>query len=157
KYDWRPDPAIPCLADRCGAMSFRSVFIAIVVSFGLILAGFLVNRQRPAPETVRPSASLVRASGKCAECHTQQQHSIVAEYELSLHAQKSVTCLDCHQPATGQEQIAHHGFTISNVVTAANCRSCHETIYQQFLRSRHAAPAWAAVYGEQGLSTEQVA
>jgi len=41
-------------------------------------------------------------------------------------------------------------------VTAANCRSCHETIYQQFLRSRHAAPSWAAVYGEKGLSAEHV-
>jgi hypothetical protein len=41
-------------------------------------------------------------------------------------------------------------------VTAANCRSCHQTEYDQFLRSRHAAPSWAAVYGEKGLSPEQV-
>ncbi|MCC7264237.1 MAG: nitrate reductase, partial [Candidatus Latescibacteria bacterium] len=40
--------------------------------------------------------------------------------------------------------------------TAGNCRACHEPIYQEFLRSRHAAPSWAAVYGEQGLSPEQV-
>jgi hydroxylamine dehydrogenase len=136
-------------------MSFRSVFIAIVISLGLIVAGFLVNRQRPVPETARRSASLVRASGKCAECHTQQQHAIVHEYELSVHAQKNVNCLDCHQPAANQEKAEHHGFTLSKVVTAANCRSCHETIYQQFLRSRHAAPSWAAVYGEAGLSAEQ--
>ena len=53
-------------------MSFRSVFIAIVISFGLIVAGLVINRQRPAEETMRPTASLVRASGKCAECHTRQ-------------------------------------------------------------------------------------
>jgi hydroxylamine dehydrogenase len=95
---------------------------------------------------------------------TQQQHSIVHEYELSLHARKGVTCLDCHQPAqmhesTGkkQEGVDHHGFVITRSLTAANCRSCHETIYQQFLRSRHAAPSWAAVHGEKGLSAEQVA
>ncbi len=35
-------------------------------------------------------------------------------------------------------------------LTAANCRKCHEPVYQQFARSRHAAPSWAAVYGEQG-------
>jgi len=138
-------------------MSFRSVFVAIVVGFSLILAGLLVNRQRPVAETDRASVSLVRASGKCAECHTRQQHAIVHEYELSAHAQKNVNCLDCHQPAANQEKREHHGFTISKVVTSANCRSCHESIYQQFLRSRHAAPSWAAVYGEQGLSTEQVA
>jgi hydroxylamine dehydrogenase len=41
-------------------------------------------------------------------------------------------------------------------LTAGNCRGCHEEIYQQFLRSRHAATSWAAVYGEKGLSPQQV-
>ena len=62
-----------------------------------------------------------------------------------------MNCLDCHQPAAGQEKKDHHGFVISTKLTAGNCRSCHEPIYQQFLHSRHAAPAWAAIYGEKGL------
>ena len=49
------------------------------------------------------------------------------------------------------------GFTINPHVTAANCRTCHEPIYQQFLRSRHAAPAWAAVAGSADFTAEQVA
>src|SRR5262245_1502006 len=137
-------------------MSFRSVFLALVIGFGLVLAGFLINRQRPGVETDQPSAAYVRASGKCAECHSQQQHSIVHEYELSAHAREGITCLDCHQPTEGQKKLDHHGFVISKGLTAANCRSCHESIYQQFLRSRHAAPSWAAVYGEKGLPAEQV-
>ena len=32
-------------------MSFRSVFIALVVAFALVLAGFLINARRPAIET----------------------------------------------------------------------------------------------------------
>jgi hypothetical protein len=138
-------------------MSFRSVFIALVIAFGLVLAGFLINRQRPASETSEGSAAMVRASGKCAECHTEMHYSIVHEYELSAHAAKGINCLECHQPAQKQERVDHHGFAIAKNVTAANCRSCHETEYEQFLRSRHAAPSWAAVYGEKGLSTEQVA
>ncbi len=138
-------------------MSFRAVFIALTIGFGLVISAFLLNRARPPVETAQPTVALIRASGKCAECHTQQQHSIVHEYELSVHARKEVNCLDCHQPAAQQEKSEHHGFTISKVVTAANCRSCHEAQYQQFLRSRHAAPSWAAVYGESGLSAEQVA
>lgn len=138
-------------------MSFRSVFIALVLSFSLILAGFLLNARRPAVETIQPNASFVRATGKCAACHTRTQHSIVHEFELSAHAKKGVTCLDCHQTAAGQSKAAHHGFEISTTVTSANCRSCHETQYQQFLRSRHAAPSWAAVYGEKGLTADQVA
>ena len=137
-------------------MSFRSVFIALVIGFGLVLGGFLVNGQRPAGESSQSSAAMVRATGKCAECHLNRQYSIVHEYELSKHAQKGINCLECHQPQANQGKIEHNGFTISQTVTAANCRSSHETEYQQYLRSRHAAPSWAAVYGEKGLTAEQV-
>jgi len=135
--------------------SFRSVFLAITLGFALIVAAFLVNRARPAGESGQPSPSMVRASGKCAECHYRQQYSVVHEYEMSVHAQKNVSCLECHQPQGNQERKEHHGFTISAHLTALNCRSCHESIYQEFLRSRHAAVSWAAVYGEQGLTAEQ--
>jgi hypothetical protein len=146
-------------------VSFRSVFIALVIGFGLIVGAFLINRQRPRVETEQPSAALVKASGKCAECHIRQHYSIVHEYELSAHARQGINCLECHQPAPGdkhmggkdQEGQEHHGFTITRTVTAANCRSCHEKEYQQFLRSRHAAPSWAAVYGEKAIPPEQVA
>ena len=137
-------------------MSFRSVFIAVAIAFALILAAFLLNRARPKVETEQPTADLVRATGKCAECHIRTQYSVVHEYEMSMHAKKGVNCLDCHQPAAGQEKKDHHGFVISAKLTAGNCRGCHESIYQQFLHSRHAAPAWAAIYGEKGLTPEQV-
>jgi hydroxylamine dehydrogenase len=137
-------------------VSFRPVFIAVVIAFALIVSAFLLNRARPRVETEQPGAAFVRASGKCAECHTQQQYAIVHEYEMSRHAKQGVTCLDCHQPATGQQKTEHHGFIVSTKLTAGNCRSCHEPIYQEFLRSRHAATSWAAVYGQDGLKPEQV-
>jgi hydroxylamine dehydrogenase len=137
-------------------MTFRSVFIAVVIAFGLIVGAFLINRARPSVETEQPTASLVKATGKCAECHTRLQYSIVHEFEMSVHAQRGVNCLDCHQPATGQSGIEHNGFTIVTKLTANNCRSCHAPIYDQFVRSRHAAVSWAAVYGQQGLKPEQV-
>lgn len=137
-------------------MRFRPVFIAVAVSFALILTGLLINASRPKVETQQPTADFVRAEGKCAECHARLQYSVVHEYEMSAHARKGVSCLDCHQPAAGQKKVDHHGFVISDHLTAGNCRSCHEDIYQEFLRSRHAAPSWAAVYGEKGLTPEQV-
>ena len=36
-------------------MSFRSVFVAVVIAFGLIVAAFLINRARPKVETQQPS------------------------------------------------------------------------------------------------------
>ena len=137
-------------------MSFRHVFLAVAIAFVLVLAGFLINRARPKVETEQPSAEFVRATGKCAECHARTQYSVVHEYEISKHAAKGVSCLECHQPAAGQDKKDHHGFVISAKLTAGNCRSCHEAIYQQFLHSRHAAPSWAAIYGEKGLRPEQV-
>jgi hypothetical protein len=137
-------------------MSFRSVFIAVVAAFALIVAAFLINRARPSIETQQPTADFVRASGKCAECHARLQYSVVHEFEMSAHARKGVNCLDCHQPGPNQDKTDHHGFVIAKHLTAGNCRSCHENIYQEFLRSRHAAPSWAAVHGSAGLSKEQV-
>jgi hydroxylamine dehydrogenase len=137
-------------------MSFRSVFIAVVVAFGLIVAASLLNRARPKVETEQPSAELVRATGKCAECHARTQYAVVHQYEMSAHARKGVNGRECHPPAAGQEKKDHHGFVIATTLTAGNCRGCQENIYQQFLRSRHAAPAWAAIYGEKGLTPDFV-
>ncbi len=137
-------------------MRFQGVFVAVIIATALIVAALLVNYYRPATVTNQPTAALVRASGKCAECHANLQYSVVHEYEMSEHAKQHVNCLDCHQPAAGQKGTDHHGFVISLKLTAANCRSCHEGIYQQFLRSRHAAAAWAAVFGSEPFTAEQV-
>lgn len=50
----------------------------------------------------------------------------------------------------------HRGFVIAEHLTAKNCSQCHATEYEQFLRSRHAAPAWAAVRGAEDFTLEQV-
>ncbi|MEO6599740.1 MAG: multiheme c-type cytochrome [Polyangiaceae bacterium] len=136
---------------------FRGVFIAIFLGVALVVAALLVNSRRPAVQTAQPSAALVTASGKCAECHRRETSAIVHEFELSRHAQKGVTCLDCHQAAAGQEKLDHRGFTIARSLTSKNCASCHAAEYDQFARSRHAGPAWAAVNGPQGFSPEQMA
>ena len=138
-------------------MRFQTVFVAIVVAFALVIGAFLINRQRPKVETEQPSAALVRASGRCAECHYRQQYSVVHEYEMSEHARRGVNCLDCHQPTSSQKGKEHHGFIITTEITPGNCRACHYAVYDEFLRSRHAAAAWAAIYGAKGLSAEQVA
>ncbi len=138
-------------------MTFRSVFVAVVIGFALIIGAFLINSKRPSIETEKPNAAFIRASGKCAECHYQQQYSVVHEYDMSAHARKGINCLECHAPAENQQKRDHHGFVIAARMTAGNCRSCHESIYQEFLRSRHAAVSWTAIYGEKGLSPQQAA
>lgn len=141
---------------RCD-MSFRALFIAVVIATALLVAGFLIHSRRPASDLGQPSATFVRASGKCAECHRRETSAVVHEFEWSAHAAKDVNCLDCHRPVDGQPTLDHRGFVIARRLTAANCRTCHPTEYRQYERSRHAAPAWAAVAGAADFTPEQIA
>ncbi|MDE3128981.1 MAG: nitrate reductase, partial [Gemmatimonadota bacterium] len=133
------------------------IFLAIVLATALIVSALIVNARRPAIEVQQPSAQLVEASGKCAECHARETSAIVIEYRRSHHAQKGVTCLDCHRAVAGQDSMEHRGFVIADTVTPKNCASCHAQEYAQFERSRHAAPAWAAVYGSTPFTAAQIA
>ena len=45
-------------------MSFRSVFLAVVIAFALILAGFLVNRARPSSRNRAADSRLCPGVGK---------------------------------------------------------------------------------------------
>lgn len=136
--------------------SFKVVFLAVFLGTALVVAAILLNRRRPTSDTSHPTAALVRATGECASCHREETAAIVAEYEGSVHAQQGVNCLQCHQPADGQESFDHRGFVLAKQVTALNCQQCHAEQYQQFLRSRHAAPAFAAVMGPDAFTDEQI-
>lgn len=134
---------------------FRLVVGAVVLGTALVLAAFLLNRHRPPVEVDQPTAALVKASGKCAECHLRETSAIVHEFERSKHAQKGINCLECHKPVDGQPSVEHRGFTIAKELTSKNCAQCHATEYEQFARSRHAAPSWASVNGSKGMSPAQ--
>jgi hypothetical protein len=138
-------------------MSFRAVFIAVVLSTAMIVSAFMLQSRRPRMEVNRESAALVKATGKCADCHRHETSAVVHEYDMSRHNAVGVNCLDCHQPTKGQEPLDHKGFTITKKLSAANCLGCHPEQYKQYLESRHAAPAWAAVAGKQDFTAEQVA
>lgn len=135
---------------------FRSVFIAVFIGAALVAAAFLVHAMRPEVETSQPTAEAVRATGKCASCHRDETAAIVTEFEHSVHAAEGVTCLDCHGPEEGQLEIEHRDFTITGQVTPKNCAQCHADEERQFLRSRHAAPAFAAVRGGEPFTDEQI-
>lgn len=137
--------------------SFRSVFVAVVLATALLVAAVLFHMERPDVETDQPTPELVRATGKCASCHRDETAAIVEEYERSDHAARGVNCLDCHGPEEGQDSLDHNGFVLAERVTSKNCASCHAEPYRQFLRSRHAAPAFAAVRGSEPFTEEQIA
>lgn len=136
--------------------SFRGVFIAVVIGTALIVSAFLLNSRRPRVELVKGNVALIRATGKCADCHRDETAAVVHEFEMSRHNAAGVNCLHCHQPVEGQEVLDHKDFQITKTVTSANCKQCHPEQYEQYLKSRHAAPAWAAVSGKDDFTPEQI-
>ncbi len=129
----------------------------MVFSTSLVVTALIVNSWRPKYQTAQPTAAFVRATGKCAECHMQETSAVVHEYEMSAHARAGVNCMDCHQVMEGQESLDHRGFVIAKHLTSQNCAQCHAEQYQQYLRSRHAAPSWAAIAGPKDFTPEQIA
>lgn len=97
-------------------MRFQTIFIAVLIATSLMASALIINSQRPAIQTDRASASHVAATGKCAACHRETASAVVHEYEMSRHAEKGVSCLDCHQSVEGQETIDHNGFLISTAL-----------------------------------------
>jgi len=138
-------------------MTFKNIFISIILATAMVVSAFLIHRARPEVELAQPGPEYVRATGKCAMCHINETSAIVHQYSMSKHASQNVTCFECHRPQNGQEEFNHQGFTLARKLTALNCSQCHATEYDQFLRSRHGAPAWAAVTGSKGFTAEQIA
>lgn len=136
--------------------SFKTVFLTLIIAGALVVGAFFIQAQRPEVETQKPSPDLVEATGTCASCHRRETPAIVEEFERSAHIDEGTTCLDCHQPQDGQESFDHRGFTLAESLTSTNCQQCHAEEKRQFLRSRHAAPAWAAVQGSEDFSDEQI-
>ena len=100
-------------------MTFRNVFIAVFVGTALIVAAMLINRARPRIETAQPGPEYVRASGKCATCHSKETSAIVHQFSMSAHAKAGITCYDCHSPQAGQQQNEHNGFTLAKTPNAS--------------------------------------
>ena len=82
-------------------MTFRSVFIAVFLGTAILVAAFVLNSRRPAVDTNRANALMVKATGKCAGCHEKETSAIVRQYERSRHASVGTTCLDCHRSLEG--------------------------------------------------------
>lgn len=137
--------------------SFGAIFATTVVAAALVIAAFLLHGARPEADLDARGPEFVEAVGDCAACHRRETPGVVHLFERSAHAAAGVTCLDCHAPTDAQEPWEHRGFTLTSAMTGGNCAQCHAREYEEFERSRHAAPAWAAVHGARDFAAAQIA
>jgi hypothetical protein len=86
-------------------MSFRPIFIAVVMAFALIVGAFLVNRARPKVETDQPSAAFVRAAGKCGASTAFKLDA--PPRTLSTRDMFVPTCATCHMSGLNGQRVTH--------------------------------------------------
>jgi hypothetical protein len=108
------------------------------------------------------------ATDQCVECHSNPRFLVTnkklydyfQEWELSVHKQEEVACVDCHggNPGESDKQKAHgagvgasdtaSGIYFGNVVKT--CGDCHEEILEGFRESNHFEHMVAGEEEEQG-------
>ena len=85
-------------------MSFRPVFIAVVIAGSLVVAAFVIHslssgdRDQAAGGGPRPRRWKIRTNAI-----GEETSAVVHEVEGSRHVRVGVTCLDCHQSVEGQD------------------------------------------------------
>ncbi len=139
-------------------MTFKNIFISIIIATAMIISAFLIQSARPGIEVSQPGPEYVRATGKCATCHLKETSAIVHQYSISKHASENVTCYECHRSLDGQKEIEHNGFKLATSVTALNCSQCHTTEYAQILKEVvMELQLGQAVTGSSDFTEEQIA
>jgi hydroxylamine dehydrogenase len=76
----------------------------------------------------------------CVNCHKGVTPGIVADYQLSKHAQNDVTCDVCH----GSEHKSASTAKLAKIPTPETCATCHDEKVAQFKKGKHAM-AWTAM------------
>jgi hypothetical protein len=79
------------------------------------------------------------ASKECVDCHAKSSPGIKQQWETSTHAEKGVSCVDCHKAeASDPDAFDHYGAKIATIVTPKDCSRCHQQVGEEFARSHHA-------------------
>ncbi len=99
-----------------------------------------VTRRRVESGEGDAHVSVPASSKACVDCHDQSTPAIIEHWEGSAHAHKGVGCFECHEAQNGDaDAYDHYGQQVATIVTPRDCGRCHETVYDEFSGSHHAA------------------
>lgn len=132
--------------------------IAVILILGAALIIMAIGRAgTPVGEEERPNA-LANSTNECVDCHERTTPGIVQQYGHSTMAAANVDCQDCHEVQSDYAgAVEHEGTYVLNSPTTAMCQKCHQQEVAQYNQSRHALPAYVAVFGSQELTPDLLA
>ena len=82
----------------------------------------------------------------CIACHVSATPGIVVSYTKSNHAEKNISCSQCHNVQEGDPAaFNHNGYEITKIPTPNYCATCHADEVEQNSMSKH---AWTAFIGQ---------
>ncbi len=121
----------------------KRIIIAILGATFLVSLLFVqqreVVRQREEAGLVPAHVVVPAASKECVDCHGKASAGIIDHWKGSMHAQKGVGCVDCHQAERDEpDAFVHYGETMASVVTPRDCARCHPQVGAEFTASHHA-------------------
>ena len=123
-------------------LKMKQVIIAalsLLLLAALIVVGYVESVRRI--PGAKPHVVLSGDNAKCAKCHENASNArtVVAQWRESVHAQKGVGCLECHQAKEADvDAFEHYTYTIATVVSPKDCSRCHKNEFEQFQASHHA-------------------
>jgi hydroxylamine dehydrogenase len=138
---------------RLGSFAVACVFLSAARGFA--------DDSRPA------SPPISKQSQACIECHEQATPGIVADWRASRHARTTVEdalkkpvlerrvsstdipeplrgvavgCFECHglNPAAHKDSFKHESYSISVVISPADCKTCHAVEVDEYSKSKKA-------------------
>lgn len=132
------------------------IMIIIVAGFALVS---MTGGEPTRGQTLDSSGfdALADSNDECVTCHRTASPGIIDQYGHSTMAATGVTCRSCHEvDALYPGSVEHEGTYVLASPTPAMCQNCHQNEVAQFNASRHAAPAYAAMWGTQQFTPEQL-
>jgi hypothetical protein len=130
--------------------------VVVILVLGLALVMMTIGQSTSASTAHAEKVNaLADSTDECVVCHKQTTPGIVEQYGHSSMAAAEVSCQDCHEVNEGYPgSTEHEGTYVLGSPSAAMCEKCHATEVAQFNQSRHALPAYVAMWGTDDLSPE---
>ncbi|MGF1505217.1 MAG: nitrate reductase [Chloroflexi bacterium] len=131
--------------------------VAVIIVLGFVVVIQAVGQSDTA-ETVDDDGDIdviANLDNECIDCHANANPGIVEQYGHSAHAGAEILCEDCHEVEAGYPgSVEHQGTHVLPASSSAMCENCHAQEVAQFNQSRHALPAYVAVFGSEDLSDD---